>query len=323
MLLSKQPAALKMTFVVILTAACTVLFLYHLIRPFDHRKEAIISGQEPLPLQSPILASAAPNPIPERLWYKLGPKGLSDESQEWIKSCLETNPMYRAEYMTDESAEMYVKVNFATRPEIVETYLALPFPILKADFFRYLILFAEGGIWNDLDVSCGDVPIADWIPAQYAKEANLVVGWEFDVGWGDSFEREFATWTIMARPGSPHLLLVIESIVQAFREKSREHDVAIAELTMDMIGDVVDSTGPRRMTHGIMDSLKSNLQDDFSEESTYLLMEPMLVGDVLILPGYSLAASSNHYEEGVELPPAFVTHHFASSWKNENFGEGS
>jgi alpha 1,6-mannosyltransferase len=86
--------------------------------------------------------------------------------------------------MTDISGDIYVKKTFKSRPEIIEAYLALAIPILKADLLRYLLLFADGGIWRDLHVSCEDVPIHDWIPAQYRKDASLVVGWELDVGWG-------------------------------------------------------------------------------------------------------------------------------------------
>jgi alpha 1,6-mannosyltransferase len=95
--------------------------------------------------------------------------------------------------MTDILGDIYVKETFKSRPEIIETYLALPIPILKADLLRYLLLHTEGGIWSDLDVSCEDVPIHDWIPAQYKKEASLVVGWEFDIGWGDNVVRQFAS----------------------------------------------------------------------------------------------------------------------------------
>jgi mannosyltransferase OCH1-like enzyme len=233
--------------------------------------------------------------IPEKIWYKLGPRGVTQQAREWIDSCLDKNPTYKSEFMTDLKGDAYVKEKFAHRPDIVEAFLALPFPILKADFLRYLILFNEGGIYSDLDVSCEDTPIRDWIPAQYKKDASVIVGWEFDVGWGDSFVRQFATWTIMARPGSPHILMVLDDILEGLREKTREHNVTIADITWVMVGDVVDLTGPRRMTRSILKSLKTTLGDRFDEGSIAALSESKLVGDVLILPGYSFALSSNHY----------------------------
>lgn len=223
--------------------------------------------------------------------------------------------------MTDLSADAYVKEKFTHRPDIVEAFLALPFPILKADFLRYLLLFKEGGVYSDLDVSCNDTPIRDWTPAQYKKDVNLVVGWEFDVGWGDNIVREFATWTIMARPGSPHLSMVLDDILEGLREKTKEYNVTIADLTWSMVGDVVDLTGPRRMTRSILKSLKATLRDEFDEKSIATLFEPKLVGDVLILPGYAFARSSNHYKPEDTQGPALVTHHFDGSWKNDHGGQ--
>lgn len=223
--------------------------------------------------------------------------------------------------MTDLSGDAYIKGNFAHRPDIVEAFLALPFPILKADFLRYLLLFNEGGVYSDLDVSCEDIPIRDWIPAEYKRNASVVVGWEFDVGWGDSFTREFATWTLMAKPGSPHIAMVVDDILEGLHEKTKEYNITIAEMTWTMVGDVVGLTGPRRMTRSILKSLEETLGDDFDEGSIVALSQPKLVGDVLILPGYSFALSSNHYKPEDTQGPAFVTHHFDGSWKNDHGGE--
>ena len=71
--------------------------------------------------------------------------------------------------------------SYAHRPDFLETFLPIHIPIVKADILRYLILYEEGGIWNDLDVSCEDVPIEEWIPSNITESVGLVVGLEFDV----------------------------------------------------------------------------------------------------------------------------------------------
>ncbi|KAH8811231.1 hypothetical protein F5884DRAFT_819574 [Xylogone sp. PMI_703] len=257
--------------------------------------------------------------IPEKIWYKVGRHGLNNQSREWTESCLKKNPTYKSEYLTDEAGDLYVKEKFSSRPDIVETYLALPIPILKADLLRYLLLYREGGVWSDLDVSCDTLPIAEWIPAKYKNATALVVGWEFDMGWGDNFVRQFATWTVMAKPGSPHLLMVINDIVDGLRDKATKNNIALAEMTLEIAGDVVDATGPRMMTRGITKSLKSTFNKTLDEKDYSRLMEPKLLGDVLVLPGFSFASSSNRYEQ--KVGPALVTHHYAGSWKNEKGGE--
>lgn len=97
--------------------------------------------------------------IPEKLWYKVGPRGINNETREWINTCLEQNPTFEHQIMTDSSGDAFVINKFGHRPDIVETYLALSVPIVKADLLRYLLLFSEGGIWSDLDVSCGQYVI--------------------------------------------------------------------------------------------------------------------------------------------------------------------
>ncbi|PLN75636.1 hypothetical protein BDW42DRAFT_189131 [Aspergillus taichungensis] len=256
------------------------------------------------------------------IWYKVGPKGLNDDAQKWRDDCLRKNPTFRSEVLTDSSGDLFVQENFAFRPDIVDTYLALPIPIVKADFLRYLILYSKGGVWNDLDVSCEDTPIRDWIPQELKDQVNLVVGWEFDVGWGENIVRQFATWTVLAKPKSPHLMMVIDDILDAVRQITEEHQINIPDLTTDIISDVVDFTGPRRLTRGVIRSLESSLQKSIDNKEISHLLEPILVGDVLILPGYSLARSTNTYETN-NTGPAFVTHHYAGSWKNKLGGEVS
>jgi alpha 1,6-mannosyltransferase len=253
--------------------------------------------------------------IPEKIWYKLGPKGLNNDSHEWIEGCRQQNPSFQIEFLTDLSGDIYVKEHFSKHPDIVSTYLAISVPILKADFLRYLILFADGGMWSDLDVSCEGIPIREWIPEQYRKEASIVVGWEFDVGWWDNFERQFATWTIMAKPGSPHMWMVIRDIVKGLHDKASENNVALENLTMEMAGEVVDLTGPRRMTRSVFKSLNM----DYSNITG--LQGPMLINDLLLMPGYSFANSTNNYPADQILGPLLVTHHYAGTWKNKQGGE--
>lgn len=196
--------------------------------------------------------------------------------------------------------------------------LIVAVPILKADILRYLLLFTEGGVYCDLDVSC-HVPISEWIPSQYKDNATVVVGWEFDVGWGDGIVHEFATWTMMAKPGSPHLWMVIEDIMQSLKETMRGNYVPIEKLTLEMVGDVVDATGPRRFTESMIKSMEGAF--NATAEDIQDLLEPKLVGDVLVLPGYAFAASANIYDEAMDVPPPLVKHHYAGSWKNEKGGE--
>ena len=256
--------------------------------------------------------------IPEKLWYKLGPNGLNSELQGYVDTCLTKNPTFQHEFMTDLSGDAFVKEHFASRPDILENFLSLRIPIVKADILRYLILYENGGIWNDLDITCEDVPIADWIPAQYKDNIGLVVGLEFDV---DIWIRQFASWTIMAKPKSPHMLMVVDECIDAVRQKMKEHKVGVADLTIDMIGDVVDFSGPRRLTRGILKSLSLTLNSMIEGHNITNITEPRLIGDVLVLPDYAFANSMNEQYGDKGKGQRLVTHHYAGSWKNTLGGE--
>lgn len=339
-------ASRSLLFVVVGFLLTTLLF-FSLYTFRDAGHEAWVNRIQPLTPFTPAApvappessAPPAPSGIPTKLWYKLGPNGLSKDGRAWTSSCIDLNPGYDVEFMTDSSADRWVENTFnASNPELVEIFLGLPggsrqhhmvrnvtdliaVPIFKADLLRYLLLFAEGGVYNDLDVSC-EVPISEWIPDERRDETAVVVGWEFDVGWGDHFIREFATWTIMAAPRSPHIWAVVDDIVEGFRKNMREHNVTVGGLTRDVVGDVVDATGPRRFTRGLMRSVKENF--NATQAEIELLMDPKLLGDVLVLPGYAFAASSNKYGEAAAgLPPPLVKHHYAGSWKNPEGGEST
>lgn len=263
------------------------------------------------------------NEIPKLLWYKLGPMGLRADTKTWTDTCIKGNPEYRVEFMTDETADEYVKNAFALRPDIVDNYLGLSIPILKADMLRYLLLFDQGGVYSDLDVSCEGIPINEWVPERYKANASVVVGWEFDMGYDEPIALEFESWTIMAKPHSLHMLQVIDDLVDAIEDTKDKFKVPVENITLDMIGDVVDFSGPRRMTNGILKSLEQKLGRAIDESEIRHIYQPRLVADVLIMPGWSFAATQNTYKPGDEqkMPPRLVEHHYAGTWKNDHGGE--
>lgn len=215
-----------------------------------------------------------------------------------------------------------------SRPDIVTVYTQLTIPILKADLVRYLLLYTEGGIWSDLDVSCEEgLPISEWIPEPYrasaAEAIDIIVGWEFDAGYSHYYFHEFATWIILAKPGSRHMLAVINDILDAVHESVAANEVASPnQLTPAMVGDIVDFTGPRRFTRSVLGSLDETLGYEVDWNDIENIVDPVLLDKVLILPGNAFANSSNNFEDlGESSVPVMVKHHYAGSWKNEFGGE--
>lgn len=302
--------------------------------PVDPSAETLAETPADIPAEVPFEAAGSQLPvlalessrIPKKIWYKLGAKGLGHDARVWTSKCISQNPEYQAEFLTDQSADEFVREKYADRPDIVETYMALAVPILKADLLRYLLLYAEGGVWFDLDVSCEGIPIDEWIPEEFKEEVSLVVGWEFDAGYEFLFERQFTTWTIMAMKGVPHLMAVVEDIAKSVLDVAKANNVTISQLRMEMVGDVVELTGPRRFAKSVTESVGVSLNETGrwdGWDGYYEILEPKLAGDVLILPGYSLASLFNTYkeEDREKIGPSLVVHHYAGSWKNDYGGE--
>jgi hypothetical protein len=130
----------------------------------------------------------------------------------------------------------------------------------------------------------------------------------------------------MARKGVPHLMAVIQDVVESVADVAKANNATISQLKMDMIGDVVELTGPKRFAKSVTESVGASLNETGrwnGWEDYHQILEPKLAGDVLILPGHSLAALFNTYEEEDQwrVGSSLVVHHYAGSWKNEYGGD--
>lgn len=253
----------------------------------------------------------AQSTFPLKLWQKSGAKGIGPDRLNDIQSWLKQNPNLRHEILTDGSADEYVRDNFADFPEIRDLYLTLPVPILKADLLRQLILYNDGGIWSDLDVTCHR-PIETWIPEEYRNKTNVVVGLEFDGS-------QFASWTVMTKPRTSHGVAVVKYVVEKLQASAAEHNHTTAELNMTMISDVVDVTGPQAMTVALLRNLEQEMGMPVGRANISQIMQPTLLQDVLVLPNAAFAALQAGHPE--DRGPYLVEHHYAGSWKNVNGGE--
>lgn len=285
----------------------------------SHRPEPPI--KEMKPISKPKLPSYLPianshdhhtqSSIPFKLWQKAGSQKINEARQKDIHSWLDVNPRLRHEILTDDSADEYAREYFAEYPDVLNHYLSLPVPILKADLLRQLILYIDGGIWSDLDVTCHR-PISTWIPEQYQNKTNVVVGLEFD-GF------QFASWTIMTKPKTSHIVAVIKYVIDKLKATAAQHHVTTAELNMTMINDVVELTGPQAMTVAILQNLQKEMGIPVGRANITNIKEPTLFQDVLVLPNAAFASRQGGYPE--DRGPYLVEHHYAGSWKNANGGE--
>lgn len=188
--------------------------------------------------------------IPHQIWqtWKIGPQDskfpskLRDIQKKWTHMTDLTG--YQYNLITDDSILSLLNNLYGEIPLVIEAYNLLPTMILKADFFRYLILFARGGIYSDMD-TVPLKPFNKWSSSSESilsnpiyndpinllpykninrdkiklskNEPGLVIGIEADPDrddWKDWYARriQFCQWTIQSKPGHPILRELIMNI---------------------------------------------------------------------------------------------------------------
>jgi len=227
------------------------------------------------------------------------------------------HPSFVHEVITDNVAVHLIRHLYASVPQVLEAYNSLPLPVLKADFFRYLILLARGGIYSDIDTSALK-SAADWVPHDVPPNSyGLVIGIEADPDrpdWHDWYSRriQFCQWTIQSKPGHPILIDVVANITQETLMRKKA-----GLLTKDPKG-IIEFTGPALWTDAIFNYFNDEAYFDMSTSLGNITWEhftgmkaPKKVGDVIVLPITSFSPGIKTMGAGEDDDPmAFVKHQF-------------
>jgi alpha 1,6-mannosyltransferase len=230
----------------------------------------------------------------------------------------EKHPGFIHEVITDQVAVHLLRHLYASVPEVLEAYNALPMPVLKADFFRYLILLARGGIYSDIDTHALK-PATEWLPESVPREAiGLVIGIEADPDrpdWAEWYSRriQFCQWTIQSKPGHPVLREIVANITLETLQKKKA-----GTLKSFKDNKVIEFTGPAVWTDVIFDFLNDERYFDMSTSKGNItwkdftgMTKAKKVGDVVVLPITSFSPGVEQMgAEGYDHPMAFVKHEF-------------
>lgn len=243
------------------------------------------------------------------------------------------NGEYGHYLISDPQCDIMVDKLYAKVPGVREAWNAMPKSILKADFFRYLILFAKGGVYSDIDTR-GLKPIDSWVSHNatlWGKPniAGLVVGIEADPDrpdWHDWYARriQFCQWTIMAKRGHPMLLNLIAKIATLTLDRKKGNKLG-SVLGKDEGGDIMDWTGPGIFTDMVFEYMNRIVQSDEGGELRNVIdwevftgmQVPLAIEDVLVLPITSFSPNVGQMGAGtVDHELAYVQHMFLGSWKH-------
>lgn len=239
------------------------------------------------------------------------------------------NPGFVHELFNDDTSYTVIRHLYSYVPEVLEAYESLPELILKMDFFRYLILFARGGVYADVDTYPLQ-PVPNWIPENVSPtELGLIISVGTDSSspnWKQENHRrlEFGQFVIQSKPGHPILREIIAQITDnTLRRKLELKDgerLGLSTSPNQRQLDISRWTGAGIWTDVVMgylnDYVKSSIYQSVSWREFHALDVPKLVSDILVLPIKSFASDLEIPKDNkVSDPIAFVKHYMASIWK--------
>nr|POE52084.1 initiation-specific alpha-1,6-mannosyltransferase [Quercus suber] len=157
---------------------------------------------------------------PRKIWqtWRSPVANMGDELRWFAETWPKLNPDYRYELMIDDQALTFVRENYQKRPDIIRMFEGVVDSQIRADYLRYLMVLAEGGVYADIDLSC-EKSIDEWIPEQYRNQTGFVVGVSYDARGGDVPEGYMAVqlcqWAFMAKKGNTVLQHVVDRLTLA------------------------------------------------------------------------------------------------------------
>jgi mannosyltransferase OCH1-like enzyme len=259
--------------------------------------------------------------FPAKIWqsWKNDAEDPTDRTVGFPHQWRVVNPDWRYERITDGNIDAYVRDTFD--PATSRLFTSINDPILKADFLRYLILLHEGGLWVDIDVYPHQ-PISKWIPEQYHdSEVNLVVGIENDhhkqpIWPGSLYSVQLCQYSVLAKPRHPAISKLVSQVTSNVEQLLKSK----APGGLFSFEDVMGTTGPFAFTKVLMDYFTENTGKIHTGDELDSLLEPQLIGDVLVLPkdSFGWLPQENTHEKGD--PMILVEHLFIGSWREGHPG---
>ena len=193
----------------------------------------------------------------------------------WKRNSNDFNYYFYNNQMCDE----FMKKNFDDKTN--QAYNKLPMGVMKADLWRYCVIYKYGGIYADADTIC------KINPQIFLNNSYLTVAPEPGYNY-------FCQWTFAAPAGSPILKSIIDLSVDRILNTEIKGEHIIHYLT-----------GPECFTDGIIKYLNENNLPTFSDVSRYFKY-----------PNSQLAVFNRE-----NFHNNFITHLYAGSdndgWKEE------
>ncbi|TFA98307.1 Initiation-specific alpha-1,6-mannosyltransferase [Trichoderma ghanense] len=323
---NKVPTQMRRCLPLYITVVCVFLVIVNFDWILAIPNPASVLRREP---KAPPLPGST---FPQKIWqtWKVDPLNFDERDLVTARTWTTINPGMRYEVVTDANELAYIEDRYGPngfdRPDIVEFYKMINLPIIKADLLRYMIMYAEGGIYADIDVETMK-PFHRFIPDRYnEKDIDIIVGVEIDQpDFKDhpilgKKSMSFCQWTFVARPQQPVMMRLIENIMKWFKAVARDQGVPLGEVQLDF-DQVIGGTGPSAFTKAMLEEMNRKTKGPkVTWDAFHNLDESKLVGGILVLTVEAFCAGQGHSDSGNHnARNALVKHHFhASNWPSRH-----
>ncbi|MEQ9945035.1 glycosyltransferase family 32 protein [Pectobacterium aroidearum] len=156
--------------------------------------------------------------------YTKGIHGLPKEILESIEKLKEMNPGWEYYFYDEKSIIKYIEKHY--EKEMLSIYLSIEpkYGAARADLFRYLLIYIEGGVYLDIKSSCSipldkvikedcEILLCSWDNKKCGCDRNMGIHKEL----GFLTCGEYQQWNIIAVPGSPYIKSAIDEVVHRLK----------------------------------------------------------------------------------------------------------
>ncbi|KAL9599288.1 MAG: hypothetical protein Q9219_003915 [cf. Caloplaca sp. 3 TL-2023] len=240
-----------------------------------------------------------------------------------MDSWIDINPAHQHTLLDDRTGREIIQEHYGDDPNVLNTYLQLNSTILRADYLRYLVLAAEGGIYSDLDTNAVK-PIDEWYDDSSKRPVRALVGMEYDqldnpkLTEGMYLPLQFCQWTLAISAHHPLMISMVNSVTDSLQRLARSRGVSMPDLEPTN-EDVLLTTGPVMWSQTVFSYLSLATGTKMTYRNLTGLKEPKLFGDVMILPINAFASGLGHSGSLQTISnETLMWHTFKGAWKTDD-----
>lgn len=157
--------------------------------------------------------------IPKIIHQTYSSKILPEKIRNIVDDLKSNNPDWEYRFYDDKQCELYILENYGEEMFGVYNSINSAYGAAKADLFRYLLLYKEGGAYFDIKSTC-TVPLSEvirpddeFLISNWPNESGEFKGAGLKIELRNIPGGEYQQWYIIAMPYSPFLKEVIDRVV--------------------------------------------------------------------------------------------------------------